>query len=71
MARYWCERCGEESNTLSEPHLCKDVKRRHERRQKQALAVYDILAAGRGTGTFADMAEAIVEKLAGMGVADD
>ena len=28
MARYWCVRCGQESNTLSEPHLCKDVAAR-------------------------------------------
>jgi len=28
MARYNCVRCGQESNTLSEPHLCKDVATR-------------------------------------------
>lgn len=41
MARYWCTRCGEESNTLSPEHLCKDVESRlteyHNRRRSYLL----------------------------------
>ena len=74
MARYWCERCGEESNTLSEPHLCKDVAKRLTRRVKQREAVRDILSESicvRGDwNELGALAEAIVAKLAQMGVDD-
>lgn len=74
MARYWCERCGEESNTLSELHLCKDVKRRLERRERQRDAVLNILAEEggiRSNALLVDVAERIVTVLARMGVAED
>jgi hypothetical protein len=73
MARYWCERCGEESNTLSEPHLCKDIKRRLARRTKQVNAVIDILAdaAVDPQPTRRQLAEEIVAALAHLGVTDD
>jgi hypothetical protein len=43
MARYKCKRCGVESNTLDEPHLCKDLKKRHERNSNAISVVVHIL----------------------------
>lgn len=79
MARYWCKRCQEESNTLDPPHLCADIAKRLKRReaQKQAVldiirkAVYDDYADEPGFKGDEDAAEAIVKKLAQMGVTDD
>ena len=71
MARYTCVRCNEESNTLDAPHLCKDVKKRFARREKQRDAVVRILAINRHAITnleLVDVAEEIVTKLAQMGV---
>jgi hypothetical protein len=74
MARYWCERCGTESNTLSAPHMCKDIAKRLARRQAQVEAVRTILADYAGDiadDMYTEAAEAIVAQLASMGVTDD
>jgi hypothetical protein len=72
VARYWCERCGAEANTLDSGHVCKDVAARLKRRERQVEAVMDILLdAMDGYGDARPFAEAIVAKLAGMGVTDD
>lgn len=59
--------------TTDPPHLCKDVAARLKRRLAQKEAVIDILERSRTTDhlTFDEMAEAIVTKLARMGVAND
>lgn len=36
MARYTCERCKADCNTLDDPHICKDLKRR-QRMQEAAM----------------------------------
>lgn len=77
MARYTCERCGADENTMNAPHLCKDVKKRLERRQRQRDAVLEILTENRHGLVLAweelsgEVAEAIVERLAAMGVEGD
>lgn len=43
MARYFCERCKADCNTLDEPHLCKDLKKRYERNKKAIEIVSDIV----------------------------
>lgn len=40
MARYDCVRCGQESNTLSEPHLCRDVAARLKEAER-GIAIMD------------------------------
>jgi hypothetical protein len=70
VARYRCPRCDEESNTLSEPHLCRDIARRLARRERQVEAVLGILDEYDSHPGGHAMAEAIVAKLSQMGVAD-
>jgi len=43
MARYTCERCGADCNTMDQPHLCKDVKKRYERNKKAIDLVTTVL----------------------------
>jgi hypothetical protein len=43
MARYTCERCKADCNTLDDPHLCKDLKKRYERNAKAVEIVSNIL----------------------------
>lgn len=64
-----CVRCGVTGHPNVE-HICADVKRRHERRVKQAAAVRALLlnAYGDANGT---LAEEIVATLARMGVTED
>lgn len=74
MARYTCERCKQESNTLDPPHLCKDVEARLRRREKQVAAVVAILielSSDIIMGEFEHPARRIVSKLNQMGVEDD
>ena len=72
MARYWCERCEEECNTLSEPHLCKDVLARFKRREKQADAVEALLIGKVLDGIdMRALAERVVGKLNQLGVTED
>ena len=42
MARYTCKRCKADCNTLDEPHLCKDLKKRYERQHKAIALIMDI-----------------------------
>lgn len=56
----------------NEPHLCRDIRRRLARRERQVAAVEAILWQARGSMLpVRDQAEAIVAKLANMGVTDD
>lgn len=72
MARYWCERCRQESNTLDPPHLCRDLERRWKRREKQADAVQAELYGKVLDGIdMRALAERVVMKLTQMGVEDD
>lgn len=75
MARYWCERCGAESNTLSEPHLCKDITKRLARRERQVATVLDIMRTHAPWRSHDEInqtiAEEIVQKLAQLGVQED
>lgn len=77
MARDTCVRCGVTLHSTTTPpgkHLCKDKAARLARRQKQVDATVRILALHRGSIQDLDLvpvAEAIVAKLAGMGVTDD
>jgi transposase-like protein len=67
MARYWCQRCKQESNTLDEPHLCKDLKKRYERNAKAVKLVQEVLDKWL-LDEFADteeLAAEIVKALAG------
>lgn len=43
MSRYTCERCGADENTLNPPHLCRDIRKRHERQAKAVAIVAAIL----------------------------
>jgi hypothetical protein len=43
VARYTCQRCGADCNTLDQPHLCKDVKKRYERNAKAVAIVVEVL----------------------------
>ena len=73
MARHYCQRCGEECNTLNDAgHLCTDIKRRVKRREAQVEAVMSILYDPQGVRglTMREKAEAIVKKLSQMGVTD-
>jgi hypothetical protein len=80
VARYWCQRCEAELNTLdSELHLCKDIIQRGVRRQAQREAVIIILNEyGRNDlgividdEQLDDVADDIVRKLSQMGVQND
>lgn len=76
MARNVCVRCGEAVFVMPRdadnvPHLCADIRKRLARRERQVAAVEAILREGHGSiRPMRDTAEAIVTRLAGMGVAD-
>jgi hypothetical protein len=56
----------------NDPHLCADVKRRYERREKQVTAVCDLLwEHGVYMADSTPLAQAIVAALANMGVDRD
>lgn len=72
MARYWCQRCKQESNTLDEPHLCADLKKRYERNKKAVEIVKNIFNQYNFNGmpdldetNLDDVAADIVKALAG------
>lgn len=72
MARYWCDRCRQECNTLSDLHICADIARRYARREKQRQAVIDELSATTLDEESVDiLASNIVQRLANMGVEED
>lgn len=72
MARYECARCRATCFTTDPPHLCPDVAARHKRRARQREAVIELLEEGRAKGLpWEETAEAIVTRLAQMGVASD
>lgn len=70
MARYVCERCHTEyhvvggliSGTNDTEHLCADLKKRWERRERQRDAVYEVLRDNLGNPLM-DTAEIIVMTL--------
>jgi transposase-like protein len=74
LARYTCKRCKADCNTLDDPHLCKDLKKRYERNAKAVTLVMDVLKEYRvdiamplngGASTAEDLATAIVKALSG------
>jgi len=66
VARYWCQRCKQESNTLDEPHLCKDVKKRYDRNRKAVETVVGILNRSYGESEYnTDIAADIIKALSG------
>lgn len=77
----YCQRCHEQLHGLPEdqPHLCKDIKRRLARREKQKAAVESLIAAWLLSmdanvtleWNVGPLAENIVAKLANMGVEED
>lgn len=77
MSRYDCARCGVTYHAVGpdfEGHVCKDIAARLKRREAQKAAVVDVLRSHAGDiagDLFDDAAEAIVTKLAGMGVDHD
>ena len=80
MARVICARCGTETFTTDPPHLCKDIAKRLNRRQRQKEAVIKVLQEYRvdlvippqdGNYTIDDLADAIVKKIVGMLAEDD
>lgn len=72
MARYTCERCGAESNTLDAPHLCKDVAARLKRFEKRVGIVKTILAGHMTDEAEMDrIAGAIVTNLTRIGLTED
>jgi transposase-like protein len=50
MARYTCKRCKADCNTLDDPHLCKDLKKRLERNAKAIDLVKNILLSSTQEG---------------------
>lgn len=70
MSRYECPRCEKVCFTTDPPHLCDDVKKRHERREKMRAAVYDIIALGPRGRMFDDIADEVVGTLLQMGARD-
>lgn len=71
MARYTCERCKADCNTLDPPHLCRDVAARLRRRARQADAVIEVHLEHSADPMSRTEAEAIVERLARLGVEGD
>lgn len=71
MARYTCERCGADENTLNPPHLCKDIRKRHERQEKAVKIVTDILDGYEFTYHPEEVALEIVQALAGRDLGTD
>lgn len=72
MASY-CQRCKQQVHSTAEhqPHLCADIQKRLERRNRQVQAVIDILVESSPRNTEREVAEAIVQKLSQLGVAND
>lgn len=74
-----CHRCGAQVHGLPEhqPHLCSDIAMRLKRREAQVQAILPILRElnnrhdSQAVEDEHEAAEAIVAKLAGMGVTDD
>jgi hypothetical protein len=72
VARYWCERCKAESNTLDPPHLCKDIAARLKRRERQADAVErELLGKVLDGIDNRALAQRLVESMARTGVTDE
>ena len=80
MAPKTCPRCGADVWGLPQhqPHLCKDIKRRLARREKQRDTVEELLEAflyshdlGTHTWSVTPLAGQIVAALANMGVEED
>jgi hypothetical protein len=44
MSRYECQRCHEVCFTTNPPHVCKDIRKRHERQAKAVELVVGVLA---------------------------
>lgn len=72
----YCQRCNARvfGQAEHQPHICKDIAGRLKRRQDQVFAVEQILGCHfplleRGESKI--ISEAIVKRLANMGVADD
>jgi len=43
MARYECPRCHEACFTTDPPHLCSDLRKRHDRQAKAVALIVDVL----------------------------
>lgn len=75
MARYTCARCHAVCFTTNGPHLCPDIAARLRRREAQVQAVLDVFSVRGLLDGYEDtkraIAEAIVQKLANMGVQND
>lgn len=75
MARHYCVRCGEECNTLNDPrHLCKDIKARYARQERQIEAVVAIIIGFGAHDTNEDrrdLAAGIVQCLNRLGIGKD
>lgn len=70
MARYECARCHEACFTTDPPHLCSDIRKRHERQAKAVELVSEIIRQripGRAVidGWVDDFALDIVKALSG------
>jgi hypothetical protein len=76
MARYTCQRCQTQLNTLDDPHICKDIFARMRRRERQVMAVLDVFDGGGLLDGYTatakrSLAEEIVKALSNLGVTDD
>lgn len=77
MARYECGRCNEVCFTTNPEHICKDIRKRLARREKQVNAVVGVLDdkmsyyPNGDTKLRESVAREIVMILANMGVEDD
>lgn len=69
MARYFCERCNADCNTLDPPHLCKDLKKRYER-QAKAIAKINAIFERYGLGANEELAVDIVRAISGLDLED-
>lgn len=65
MARYWCQRCKAESNTLDPPHLCADLRVRYERQAKAIEMIEAIVEEGRISRTSEDIAIEVLTAISG------
>ena len=70
-----CTRCHEEVfglvRTDDDIHVCKDIAKRLARRERQVQAILPMLECYEVPSVRRRVAEMIVAKLAGLGVADD
>lgn len=69
-----CARCKQKVWAIDPPHMCKDVRQRLQKREKQRDAVVQILLEyirDLDVPDIIPIAEQIVEKLMKMGVEDD